>query len=255
MIFPLRLFGLTLLACAFCSPLFAQVKLPKPPDNYDVEFRYRIKAGRNDRIVQFGDMTKYLKKLGFKQNETEDSDLDVFDPNAERMNGTIPSAGARAILDEPHIETVLLVPAGFKPADEKERVKVLLQLGGGFPLSEQRQFGLQIKQVLEGFGFQEAVAYDHRGYTLLRGTMPWIKVPTLLKDLRGQPAGWFLPLRHEDDLPELFKSRLPIRLIEVLPETDPPAPVMGQQPLAPIPADQVQARQTECRPTASARTK
>ncbi len=237
-----RLFGLTILISAFGSVLPAQVKLPKPPDNYDVEFRYRIQAGRNERIVQFAEMTKDLKKLGFKQKETDDSDLDVFDPSAERMSGTIPSSTASDILNEPHIQTVLLVPAEFKPpAADNDRVKVQLELGRGFSLEKQQEFGLQTKQVLAGFGFQEAVAYDHHGYTMLRGTMPWPKIHNLLKDLRGQPAGWFLPLTPENEVPELFRSKLPIRQITVFPEDEAPAPVAGQPPLAPPPAEQPQA--------------
>ena len=235
-----RLFGLTALAGAFLSSsLIAQVKLPKPPDRFDVEFRYRISGGRNDRIIQFTQMMKDLKKLEFKQTVNDESDLDIFDPKAERMIGVIPSATARDLLVEPHIQTILLVPTDFKrPADEKERVKVLLELSDGFTLDRQRLYGLQIKQVLANFSFQEAVAYDHRGYTVLRGAMPWVKVPFLLRDLRGQPAGWFLPLTHEDDRPDLLKSRLPIRLIEVLPEDGAAAPVMGQTPLPPVPPDQ-----------------
>ncbi len=232
-----RTIGLVLLFGAFApSSLIAQVKWPKPPENYDVEFRYRIKAGRNERIVQFQEMTKFLKDLGFKREENDESDLDVFDPSAERMIGTIPSANARTLLSEPHIETVLLLPAGYKPpADLKERVKVSLMLTDRLPPSQQQLFRNQIKQVLAKIGFQDAVAYDHRGYASLRGTMPWISVPTLLKDLRTQPAGWFLPLVHEQDLPEPFKSKLPIRLIEVMPEEGAPVPTTAQETL-PLPA-------------------
>ncbi len=238
-----RLFGLAVLTGSFVvSSLTAQVKLPKPPENYDVEFRYRIEAGRNERIVQFTDMMKFLKSIDFKQTVNDDSDLDIFNPDAERMSGTIPSATARRLLEEPHIQTVYLAPEGFKPpADEKDRIKLLLELNTGFTPDRQQVYGLQIKQVLAGFGFQEAVAYDHRGYTILRGTLPWVKAPSLLKDLRDQPAGWFLPLIHEDDRPALLKSKLPIRLIEILPEEGAPPPVMGQAPLPPIAPDQPQA--------------
>jgi hypothetical protein len=236
--FHARCFVIVLLAGATCCPsLLAQVKLPKAPERFDVEFRYSIRAGRNERIVQFTEMMKYLDRLGFKRNETEDSDLDIFNPDAERMSGTIPSANARKLLDESHIQTVLLAPAGFKPADEKDRAKVLIELNNGFPLQTQRQFRAQTKDALAPFNFEDAVGYDHRGFTLLRGVMPWQKTRALLKDLRGQPSGWFLPLIHEIERPALFNSKLPIRLIEIQPEEGAPAPVMGQAPLPPPPPD------------------
>ena len=242
MILSLRTFALTaLVALAVASTSWAQVKLPKPPDSYDVEFRYRIKAGQNDRITQFLEMTKYLKKLGFKETETDDTDLAQFDPNAERMFGKIPSATARDVLTEARIHTVLLVPGGFKPpADEKDRVKVLIELNSGFTPERQRIFTQQVKQVLGAVGYQDAVAYDHKGFTLLRGSMPWGKVQPLLKDLRGQPSGWFLPITHEDELPEPLKTKLPIRLIEVQPEDGAPAPVMSQASLPAIAPEQPQ---------------
>jgi hypothetical protein len=237
-----RLLATAIAVCAFAAPLAAQTKFPPPPEKYDVEFRYRIKADRNERIRQFLEMTRFLRKLGFVESETEDSDLAMVDPSAERMSGTIPAAGASNLLREPRIQTVLLRPAGYKwPMDEKERVKVRLLLTGGFPGERQQLFANQVKQVLAGVGgFREAVGYDHQGYTVLRGTMPWAKVPMLLKDLRGQPSGWFLPLTHEDELPEPFKTLLPIRQVEVLSEEGAPAPVQGQAELPPVPADQPQ---------------
>ena len=234
-----RTLGIVLFLSAIgVSTAVGQNRNPKPPDEYAVEFRYRIDADRNERIRQFQAMTKFLGELRFNRVVHEDSDLDMFDPSAERMFGTIPSAGGRALLRDPRIQTVLLVPSAFKPMDEKERVKVMLDLSAGFPLARQRQFSIQVRQVLESFGFQEAIAYDHRGYSRLRGTIPWVKVRTLLKDLRTQPAGWFLPIFHEDELPEPYKLMLPIRQIEVLPEEGAPAPVPAQQPLPPIPPDQ-----------------
>lgn len=236
-----RFFGLALLGCiGLPFAASAQVKLPKPPEKYNVEFRYRIKADRNERIRQFELMKSYLGSLGFVETETDDSDLAPFDPSAERMVGVMPwSKDLRTMILQPSIHTVLLMPSDWKPpADEKERVKVLLELSSGYPTERQRQYGEQIKQVLGKFGFEEAIAYDHRGYSILRGSMPWLYVRTLLKDLRTQPSGWFLPITHEDDMPELFKSMLPIRIIEVQPEKDPPAPVVGQAALPVAPPDQ-----------------
>src|SRR4051812_1979335 len=96
-----RLFALTLLAGAFGMPAAAQVILPKPPASYDAQFRYRIKADRNERIRQFLEMEKYLGKLGFKEKEDDDADLAMFDPAAERMIGTVPGVNGRLILGDP----------------------------------------------------------------------------------------------------------------------------------------------------------
>ncbi len=235
-----RILGWALIA-TLAGPLVgrADVKQPKPPDKYNVEFRFRIKADRNERIRQFDAMMKFLAGIGFAETETDDSDLAPFDPSVEKMSGTIPSKDARSMILQPNIYTVLLTPSDWKvPADEKERVKVLLELSSGYVVERQRLYSEQVKQVLGKFGFQEAIAYDHRGYSVLRGTIPWLYVRTLLKDLRTQPSGWFLPLTHEDDLPEPFKLMLPVRIIEVQPEKDPPAPVVGQPALPVAPPDQ-----------------
>src|SRR5690348_4725849 len=61
----------------------AQVKVPRPPDTYDATIRYRIQADRNERVLQYEEMTKFFGKLGFKEAESEDSDLGPFDPTAE----------------------------------------------------------------------------------------------------------------------------------------------------------------------------
>ncbi len=213
----------------------AQTKYPKPPDSYDVEFRYRIRADRNERIRQFEAMSKFVAEIGFKETPYEDMDLAIFDPAAERMIGKIPGDKALALLQESHIQTVMLVPAGFKPPEDVGgRVKVLIVLNHGFPLDKQRLFGLQVMEVLAKFGFKEALAYDHRGYTLLRGTMPFVKVRDLLKDLRTLPSGWFLPNVLEQNLPELLRKLLPIRLVEVLSEEGAPEPIKPAEPL-PVP--------------------
>ena len=69
----------------------AQVKVPKPPETYDVHLRFRIQADRNERVLQFEAMTKYFGSIGFKEAESDEGDLAPFDPNAEMMSGTIPA--------------------------------------------------------------------------------------------------------------------------------------------------------------------
>ena len=103
MLAAVRSFAVILLTGAIASSaVHAQARLPKPPDSYDVEFRYRIKAGRTERIVQFGDMVKYLSSVGFKRIEGDDTDLDIFDATAERMNGTIKDVTVKRVHQETH---------------------------------------------------------------------------------------------------------------------------------------------------------
>ena len=45
----------------------AQVKVPKPPDTYDATIRYRIQADRNERVLQYEEITKFFGSLGFKE--------------------------------------------------------------------------------------------------------------------------------------------------------------------------------------------
>src|SRR5262245_40436627 len=61
----------------------AQVKIPKPPDNYEIQIRYKIHGDRNERVQQFEAMTKFFGSLGFRESETDESDLAPFDPSAE----------------------------------------------------------------------------------------------------------------------------------------------------------------------------
>ena len=58
----LLILGATLL---LAPPLPAQRVAPPPPAVYDVQINYRIRAGRNQRILQFLEMTRYLESIGF----------------------------------------------------------------------------------------------------------------------------------------------------------------------------------------------
>src|SRR5207244_591731 len=68
-------------------------------------------------------------------------------------------------------------------------------------------------------GFVEGIAYDHAGYTLVRGSLPAENLYRLLKDLRTQPSGWFAAAVSPAALPLPLRAVLPVRLVEVLPDT------------------------------------
>src|SRR5438552_9000445 len=93
------LFGILVLAAAVRSE-------PPTPESYRVYLRYQIHAFGNDRIVQYQDMFKKFKQLGFEidpRPEGEEEDI-----NATLLTGTIAAKDARDLLLERHTRAVLL---------------------------------------------------------------------------------------------------------------------------------------------------
>lgn len=240
---PFVLASVSWLTLALAAP--TQVKVPKPPDTYDATIRYRIQADRNERVLQYEEMTKFFGGLGFKEAESEDSDLGPFDPTAEMMTGTVPSKTARDLLKDRRVQTVILAPAGYKnPDDALARVRVVIELNAS---RDQLALWRQTATALTRLGFQQDLGYDSRRFTVLRGTIPAGNLFKLLRDLRQQPTGWFAP----EQAPELFAQLadgtptrflvkpfadvLPVRVVEVFgPAEAAPAVVT----LPPIPAEQ-----------------
>jgi hypothetical protein len=199
----------------------AQVTYPPRPEKVDVQFRYRIRAGRDERVRQFGILEDHLKQLGFERKRTPDSDLDALDPTAERMEGVIPSANALRLLDDPRVKTILFKPTNYQiPDDPAKPVAMRLWIPTGYLPADQERLHRQVVAQLTRLGFREAVGYDHRGYTLVRGDLPAGNLFRLLKDLRSEPAGWFLPDTPPLELPAPLRDTLPIRAVEVLANAD-----------------------------------
>lgn len=238
-----RSFFLTALTLLLGSTaLWAEAPRPVPPKTYDVQFRYRIRAGRNDRIVQYFNFLDFLNTVGFQKdpgpdNEPEDASLD-------RMTGKISSRNARRLLEDGRVKAILLFPAGYKlPEDGAAPVKVQIEIVGGRSIETQRLFYEQVREQLARLGYKESFLYDHKGYTRLVGTVPAEEVATLLRDLRNQPAGWLAPDTAVKQLPEPLRDVSPLLVIEVIPEPDgvpaakeapEPVPVpKGQEKIAP----------------------
>jgi len=211
------LFALLLMAVSLPA-LSAQVARPARPDSYDVQLRYRIRTDRDERIRQFRAMEGYLKEVGFTAKKKLNEDLDIFDPAAELLVGTIDSANAFKLLKQPSIQTVILTPAGTMAVDAKKMVQVRLYLGTGLPSDQQQKLHGQVVAHLRQLGFVEALAYDHDRYTNVRGALPAGNVSKLLKDLRSVPAGWLLTAQPRELLPSPLMNVLPIRVVEVLPD-------------------------------------
>jgi hypothetical protein len=205
-----------------------------PPEVYDVQISYRINAFRNERLLQYNEMMRFLKKAGFQRDSEEVvSETEAEDATHTRLRGTIPARRARDLLNERHIRSILLLPHGVKPPEDKSQlVRVEIELFNGLGPEGHRQLSEQTSQVLAGIQFRGAVGYDHRGYTRLVGSMPYNRVETLLTDLRRQPAG--------EKMPGPFKNVWAVRVTEVQPGTPLPVPrprppqvPKGQEKLSP----------------------
>ena len=223
----------------------AQIKTPKPPDSYNVQIRYRIQADRNERVLQFDEMAKFFAGLGFKETETDESDLAPFDPTADHMEGTIPSKNARDLLRDRRVQTILLTPAGSKlPENADEPVHLRIQLSHSH---DQIALFKQVNIALATLGFRRDLGIDTQNFTVTKGNIAAGKVTTLLKDLRQQPSGWLLPEVAQDlysrlpdgtltpNLVRPFADNVPVRVVEVLGTPEMAPPIVA---LPPIPADQ-----------------
>lgn len=234
-----RLATALLLLAVAASIAPAQPIYPARPEKVDVQLRYRIRADRDERVRQFRELEKTLKDLGFEKTRKPDDDLDILDPTAERVEGAIESKSVLKLLDNAWVKTILFKPAGFQyPADATAPVPLRIRIAGGYLSTEQQKLHGQIAEQLAKMGFREFVGYDHDRFTLLRGDFPSGNVPRLLKDLRTEPTGWFIPDMQPRDLPAPLKDTLPIRWVEVVPNADlslltPPAVVPNRAMFTP----------------------
>src|SRR5690349_227256 len=95
---------------------------PPPPQTYDVQISYRINAFRNQRLMQYYEMLRFLKKAGFQRDPDEEvSETEAEDVKQTRMRGTIPGRQARELLNERHIRSILLWPHDVKPPEDKSQ--------------------------------------------------------------------------------------------------------------------------------------
>lgn len=211
------------------ATVLAQPTAPPPPAEYDARIRYQIDAYRNERLEQFEPLVKYLASVGFKKAEGPVDEAE--NPRVTHMKGTVTAAGARKLLVPRQVRTVLLVPKGTVLPAEAEPVRVQIELTSGLTPDRQRVLADQVRGVLAGLGFKEAVGYDTRGNTRLVGMVPVKALDVLLEDLRR--------VQGAEEVPPPFRSTTPVRLVEVLdsePTRERPAPAAvpkGQELLTP----------------------
>ena len=251
-------------------PGLAQMPPASPqPARFDVALRYRITSARDQHVAAYDAMVEHLRASGFEfVPPLEDlPETDREDRTKNLLTGTIGARDFLKLLADPHVETLLLTRPELRkaPPAAAQRVKVRLELKGGFPPSRQRELANEARVLLRRLGFVESVGYDDRGYTGQRhtrlvGTVParvltpipaallstvpveQIPAPILLGDLRDQLGGWFGAHILREDLPTPLRLVTPIVVIEVLPDPAPPQepappPARGQAALYKISAD------------------
>jgi hypothetical protein len=171
----------------------AQPAAPPPPPTYDVQIRYDIVARRNERVAQYLEMMRDLKRAGFVRDPDEFfEENEPENPRANRMRGTVPPDGVPQLLKQRHVRTIRLAPAGSKLPGADELVRVQIDLTAGLPADRQRALNQDARLVLTALGFREATGYDTRQNTRLVGLVPAKNLDALLLDLRRQPAAWKL---------------------------------------------------------------
>jgi hypothetical protein len=202
---------------------------PPVPETYRVFVRYRIEAFGNDRIVQYLEMMKDLKKLGLQADPRPEGEAD--DPRATLLSGLVSSKDARSLLLERHVRSLLLADKD-DPRLENLKDKPETELRVDFEITpqsspeRQRELAGEIRTRLVPLGFREGFAYDHQSYRRLAGVIPKGKLETLLYDLRTLP--------EKERISGLAPHQIAIRVIEVMPASMPafPAP---KPPAAPTP--------------------
>lgn len=192
-----------------------QVQRPDPPAEYDVTLRFLLRSPLPGWYDQFDDMVADLKRLGFQRTALPEDGVE--DPSNDRLEGIIRAGSSRRLLSQPMVQTILLKPRGFAVA-AGQPAKVRLELAAGLPRDQQRNLHRQVATRLASLGFKEALGYFHEGFTVILGTIDGSRLTNLLQDLRRLPNGWLIPEEPISSLPQPFRNRVPIRVIEVLPE-------------------------------------
>jgi hypothetical protein len=235
---------LLLSAWAWAPALSAQPALPPeppPPAQFKVKLRYDIRAARDQHVALYDAMVARLQSIDFvfEPPLEERPRTDREDPTKDRMEGLIAAPKALRLLALPSVTTVLLVPEDLKLPDEADKsVHIRLQLSSGFLPERQRELAEQTLVLLRELGFRPAVGYDNRGYdqrpySRLVGTIARGKLDSLLKDLRTQPTGWLAPTLAPPELPGPLRDVLPVRVVEVLRDTEPPMEIAEVPPREP----------------------
>jgi hypothetical protein len=201
-----------LLVCLVVAVGIAAPPAPLAPETYNVQLRYSIMAFRTERLRQYEEMLKAFKEVGFVRDPDEViADDEPDNPNATRMQGRIPTKNVEALIRQRHVRSLLLYPKDSKLPAKDARVRVDMQLPGGFLPEAQRLLSTQTSEALrKDAGFIPAVGYDHRGFTRLVGSMPAGQLDKVLEDVRKLP--------HAKEMTGVIQSLSPVRITNVRPD-------------------------------------
>jgi hypothetical protein len=208
----------------------AQPPAPAAPTKYHVTLRYSIPAPRQEHVIQYDSLIRHLQSLNFEfiPPLAKHPDTDREDRTKNYLQGEIAGAKALKLLDHSAVQTLLLRPIAPEevklPDDPNAPVAVRLELAGNLPPDRQRTLANQTRVLLRELGFKEPIGYDHRGnsgrvYTRMVGTIPKAKLDLLQRDLRSHPAGWLGPVIPYGEIPSPLREVNPVRVIEILPDT------------------------------------
>ncbi|MCS7020431.1 MAG: hypothetical protein NZU63_01235 [Gemmataceae bacterium] len=196
------------------------VREPPRPEKVAVLIRYQILTERDQRILQYRAFSRYLEGIEFVDDRTdpEERAADALDPTSFRLQGTIPSAQVLKILHHPAVQSLLIMPVGFSFIDDPDSIlPVRIVLRSGLTPRNQQLLYRQVLERLQLFGFQEAIGYDTRDYTQIKGRLPKRHLLALWRDFRDEPSGWFWNSTLRRELPRPLADASPIRWVEVLP--------------------------------------
>jgi hypothetical protein len=215
---------------------------PEPPAKYKTFVRYYIPAPRDQHVALYKDMVEHLGRIGFdfQPKLKPFPNTDYENPYKTVLTGLLVPDKVLRCFENPSVAQLMIMPADYNlPEDPAVQVRVRLELASRLPADRQLVLANQVRALLTQFDFRESTGYDHHGYTgkpftRLVGTLPAEhlqflpefgkaieQVPTMLKDLRLEPTGWFTPSMEQESMPGPVRDMVPIVVTEVLAEPEP----------------------------------
>jgi hypothetical protein len=146
------------------------------PSAYRVRLRYFIDADRTRHALEFQRMLKVLVQAGF----VKDPGLEQEELYDEPISGRLPAAGLDRLLETPHLQTAILIPADHELPPGEQPVFVELTLTTRLGPARQRELFEKTRQMLKPLGWISGIGYDHRRFTRMLGWLPAQHLESLL---------------------------------------------------------------------------
>lgn len=154
---------------------------PILPQRYQTWFRIRLASdirAPGQRYTQYRDLVKLLQSQGFQQAPLLPQEWRYHDI----LRGEVPASAIPALIDNPLIRTILLVPTGVKITDaEKTLVFAEIWLGADLRYADQQLVWKEASLRLAKLGFLPATRYDNEHGTRLLGWLPTGSLVKLLE--------------------------------------------------------------------------